>query len=248
MEFIQTQFEIPLQDISPDDIFQGNQKLTLSLVFRLLLYTSSSFIDKKSKKPKELLLQWCIRMTSNYEVKIQNFSQSWSSGIVFAALLHHFFPNTFQFKDLVGLPPNDVLKFVFQLMNQLKIPILIEISDLLVQNPNENLIITQVSFLSQFLSNPKNIESTLNHFHQSEPKSEIQSSKSNQESSKESKSQFGDRKIFFEQPNSIQQSSTTSFQQLIISEKDTAVHGNVLNFTKEQKEQLRNFNFIIVIK
>ena len=41
----------------------------------------------------EAILIWCQCRTREYEnVKITNFTSSWSDGLAFCALIHHFFP------------------------------------------------------------------------------------------------------------------------------------------------------------
>ncbi|XP_045498114.1 titin isoform X1 [Colias croceus] len=50
---------------------------------------------------KERLLQWCRDKTRDYEnVKLENFSTSWSDGLAFCALLHHFLPDAFDYSAL----------------------------------------------------------------------------------------------------------------------------------------------------
>uniref|UniRef100_A0A8C1ADU7 Calponin-homology (CH) domain-containing protein n=1 Tax=Cyprinus carpio carpio TaxID=630221 RepID=A0A8C1ADU7_CYPCA len=47
---------------------------------------------------KHKIIQWCRNKTQKYEVK--NFSSSWSDGLAFCALVHHFFPSAFDFFSL----------------------------------------------------------------------------------------------------------------------------------------------------
>ncbi|XP_015279848.1 PREDICTED: smoothelin-like protein 1 [Gekko japonicus] len=50
---------------------------------------------------KSMLLEWCRAKTRGYEhVDVQNFSSSWSSGMAFCALIHKFFPDTFDYSTL----------------------------------------------------------------------------------------------------------------------------------------------------
>merc|ERR1711877_69688 len=57
---------------------------------------------KKSLSPQmEAILIWCQCRTREYEnVKIENFTNSWSNGLAFCALIHHFFPQAFDFEKL----------------------------------------------------------------------------------------------------------------------------------------------------
>merc|ERR1712156_1345551 len=59
----------------------------------------------------EAILIWCQCRTREYEtVNINDFTQSWASGLAFCALIHNFFPNAFDFNALRAEPPQDRLK------------------------------------------------------------------------------------------------------------------------------------------
>ncbi|XP_038656933.1 smoothelin-like protein 2 [Scyliorhinus canicula] len=61
--------------------------------------TSSGSSDAISIKQR--LLNWCRAKTKGYEfVDIQNFSSSWSDGMAFCALVHKFFPESFDYSSL----------------------------------------------------------------------------------------------------------------------------------------------------
>ncbi|XP_022336573.2 uncharacterized protein LOC111132924 isoform X6 [Crassostrea virginica] len=50
---------------------------------------------------KQMLLDWTKAMTQEYEtVEITNFSSSWNNGMAFCALIHHFYPEAFDFSSL----------------------------------------------------------------------------------------------------------------------------------------------------
>ncbi|XP_056449376.1 smoothelin-like isoform X2 [Gadus chalcogrammus] len=62
---------------------------------------STSFGVPNANSIKQMLLDWCRAKTRCYEnVEIQNFSSSWSSGMAFCALVHHFFPDAFDYEAL----------------------------------------------------------------------------------------------------------------------------------------------------
>lgn len=50
---------------------------------------------------REALIRWCRNRTVDYDnVNIENFSSSWSNGLAFCALLHHFMPDAFDYEAL----------------------------------------------------------------------------------------------------------------------------------------------------
>ncbi|RWS20307.1 smoothelin-like protein [Leptotrombidium deliense] len=58
-------------------------------------------VMKSATDIKEVLLRWCKSKTSeNPNVAITNFSSSWADGLAFCALIHHFYPDAFDFKAL----------------------------------------------------------------------------------------------------------------------------------------------------
>ncbi|KAK0150964.1 Smoothelin [Merluccius polli] len=62
---------------------------------------STSFGVPNANSIKQMLLDWCRAKTRSYEnVEIQNFSSSWSNGMAFCALVHHFFPDAFDYDAL----------------------------------------------------------------------------------------------------------------------------------------------------
>ncbi|XP_030650211.1 smoothelin [Chanos chanos] len=62
---------------------------------------STSFGVPNANSIKQMLLDWCRAKTRSYpNVDIQNFSSSWSDGMAFCALVHHFFPDAFDYNSL----------------------------------------------------------------------------------------------------------------------------------------------------
>ncbi|XP_074868703.1 smoothelin isoform X2 [Carettochelys insculpta] len=68
---------------------------------RVAVQRSSGFGVPNANSIKQMLLDWCRAKTRGYEhVDIQNFSSSWSDGMAFCALVHNFFPEAFDYKQL----------------------------------------------------------------------------------------------------------------------------------------------------
>ncbi|EDW25781.1 GL14303 [Drosophila persimilis] len=58
-------------------------------------------LNARAATVKDQLLQWCQHKTQEYEnVQISNFSSSWSDGLAFCALIHHFLPDAFDYSTL----------------------------------------------------------------------------------------------------------------------------------------------------
>ncbi|XP_041630879.1 smoothelin-like protein 1 isoform X11 [Drosophila kikkawai] len=58
-------------------------------------------LNARAATVKDQLLQWCQHKTQEYEnVQISNFSSSWSDGLAFCALIHHFLPDAFDYTKL----------------------------------------------------------------------------------------------------------------------------------------------------
>ncbi|ROT81183.1 hypothetical protein C7M84_000055 [Penaeus vannamei] len=65
------------------------------------LFQLSSQLGRSASGVKDMLLTWCQCRTRDYKgVKIENFSTSWNDGMAFCALIHHFYPDAFDFDKL----------------------------------------------------------------------------------------------------------------------------------------------------
>ena len=61
----------------------------------------SNRVARNANTAREALLRWCRKMTEDYpNVTITNFSSSWSNGLAFCALIHHFIPDAFDYSSL----------------------------------------------------------------------------------------------------------------------------------------------------
>ncbi|NXJ11717.1 SMTL2 protein, partial [Odontophorus gujanensis] len=68
---------------------------------RAKLKRSQSFGVASASSIKQILLDWCRSKTIGYKhIDLQNFSSSWNDGMAFCALVHSFFPETFDYNKL----------------------------------------------------------------------------------------------------------------------------------------------------
>ncbi|GJQ80131.1 hypothetical protein Trydic_g19411, partial [Trypoxylus dichotomus] len=66
----------------------------------LFKFTDAS-LNQSANTVRQRLLQWCQMKTKEYEnIQLDNFSTSWSDGMAFCALIHHFLPDSFDYNTL----------------------------------------------------------------------------------------------------------------------------------------------------
>uniref|UniRef100_A0A8B9WPH3 Microtubule actin crosslinking factor 1 n=1 Tax=Bos mutus grunniens TaxID=30521 RepID=A0A8B9WPH3_BOSMU len=89
------QRQVKLVNIRNDDITDGNPKLTLGLIWTIILHFQISDIyisgESGDMSAKEKLLLWTQKVTAGYTgIKCTNFSSCWSDGKMFNALIHRY--------------------------------------------------------------------------------------------------------------------------------------------------------------
>ncbi|KRX78489.1 Smoothelin-like protein 2, partial [Trichinella sp. T6] len=165
------------QKFSGRDIISSNQIDRRSISFKsALLGMSSSDIAPKAsngttsnasnkttiiaRSPsaiKEALLRWCQIKTKDYKnINITNFSSSWANGMAFCALIHHFYPDAFDFNALDPAQRKENLALAFQVAEKYGgIVPLLEVEDMLLMgdHPDYKCIFTYVQSFYRQLRN-----------------------------------------------------------------------------------------------
>ncbi|KAL6488855.1 hypothetical protein MHYP_G00025960 [Metynnis hypsauchen] len=85
--------QVKLVNIRNDDIADGNPKLTLGLIWTIILHFQISDIQVNGQSDdmsaKEKLLLWSQRMVEGYQgLRCDNFTTSWRDGKLFNAVIH----------------------------------------------------------------------------------------------------------------------------------------------------------------
>ncbi|KAM7384661.1 hypothetical protein PAMA_011828 [Pampus argenteus] len=85
--------QVKLVNIRNDDIADGNPKLTLGLIWTIILHFQISDIQVNGQSDdmtaKEKLLLWSQRMVEGYQgLRCDNFTMSWRDGKLFNAIIH----------------------------------------------------------------------------------------------------------------------------------------------------------------
>ncbi|XP_025153925.1 dystrophin isoform X7 [Harpegnathos saltator] len=153
------QNNVKLVNISSNDIVDGNPKLTLGLVWSIILHWQVHYhlkdlmTELQQTNLEKTLLAWCRQNSQNYPgVDIKNFTTSWSDGLAFNAILHKWKPHLFDFNNIARKHPNARLDHAFRLAQEhLNIERLLDPEDVNTSVPDKKSIMMYVTCLFQSL-------------------------------------------------------------------------------------------------
>ncbi|KAJ8355724.1 hypothetical protein SKAU_G00185180 [Synaphobranchus kaupii] len=157
------QNSVDLVNIGGTDIVDGNHKLTLGLIWSIILHWQVKDIMKdimsnlQQTNSEKILLSWVRQSTRSYDqVNVLNFTTSWADGLAFNAVLHHFRPSAFSWEKVQALAPVERMQHAFTVAkDQLGIERLLDPEDVAVQLPDKKSIIMYVTSLFAVL--PKEV-------------------------------------------------------------------------------------------
>eukprot|EP00061_Rhincodon_typus_P013494 g39898.t1 len=94
LQFLKEQ-KVHLENMGSHDIVDGSHRLTLGLIWTIILrfqiqdITVETHDNRETRSAKDALLLWCQMKTAGYSnVNIRNFTSSWKDGMAFNALIH----------------------------------------------------------------------------------------------------------------------------------------------------------------
>jgi len=123
-------------------------KMILGMIWAIILDFQIKGISVEELTAKEGLLLWCQKKTAGYrDVKVENFTNSWTSGLAFCALIHRHRPDLLDYDPLDKNDAAKNLELAFDVAEKhLGIPRLLDVEDLTnVAKPDERSIMTYVS-------------------------------------------------------------------------------------------------------
>ncbi|KAL2086658.1 hypothetical protein ACEWY4_017717 [Coilia grayii] len=162
LQFLKEQ-RVHLENMGSHDIVDGNHRLTLGLIWTIILRFQIQDIsvetedNKEKRSAKDALLLWCQMKTAGYpNVNIHNFTTSWRDGMAFNALIHKHRPDLIDFDKLKKSNAHYNLQNAFNLAEQhLGLTKLLDPEDISVDHPDEKSIITYVVTYYHYFSKMK---------------------------------------------------------------------------------------------
>uniref|UniRef100_A0A3P9A6G6 Actinin, alpha 2b n=1 Tax=Esox lucius TaxID=8010 RepID=A0A3P9A6G6_ESOLU len=147
LEYI-TSKGVKLVSIGAEEIVDGNIKMTLGMIWTIILRFAIQDISVEETSAKEGLLLWCQRKTAPYRnVNVQNFHVSWKDGLALCALIHRHRPDLIDYAKLNKDDPMGNLNLAFEVAEKhLDIPKMLDAEDIInTPKPDERAIMTYVS-------------------------------------------------------------------------------------------------------
>nr|KAF6399536.1 actinin alpha 2 [Molossus molossus] len=139
---------VKLVSIGAEEIVDGNVKMTLGMIWTIILRFAIQDISVEETSAKEGLLLWCQRKTAPYRnVNIQNFHTSWKDGLGLCALIHRHRPDLIDYSKLNKDDPVGNINLAMEIAEKhLDIPKMLDAEDLVnTARPDERALMTYVS-------------------------------------------------------------------------------------------------------
>eukprot|EP00091_Calanus_sinicus_P011682 TRINITY_DN26365_c0_g1_i1.p2 TRINITY_DN26365_c0_g1~~TRINITY_DN26365_c0_g1_i1.p2 ORF type:complete len:138 (-),score=26.21 TRINITY_DN26365_c0_g1_i1:150-563(-) len=113
--------EIKLVNIRGEDIVDGNPKLTLGLIWTIILHfqISDIVVGQEDLTAKEALLRWAQKTTHKYPgVEVRDFTQSWRDGLAFNAIIHRNRPDLLDWRQVENEGVRERIDLAFHVMGR----------------------------------------------------------------------------------------------------------------------------------
>jgi len=139
---------VKLVSIGAEEIVDGNLKMTLGMIWTIILRFAIQDISVEEMTAKEGLLLWCQRKTAPYKnVNVQNFHTSFKDGLAFCALIHRHRPDLLDYSMLSKDDPLHNLNLAFDIAEKhLDIPRMLDAEDMVnCPKADERAVMTYVS-------------------------------------------------------------------------------------------------------
>ncbi|XP_050543400.1 serine-rich adhesin for platelets-like isoform X2 [Daktulosphaira vitifoliae] len=116
-------------------------------------------LARSASSIKDRLLSWVKAQTKEYKnIQITNFSTSWSDGLAFCALIHHFYPDAFDYDKLTPEKRKENFELAFKVAeDEAGIVPLLDVEDMVImRKPDWKCVFTYVqTFYRRFHNSPQ---------------------------------------------------------------------------------------------
>uniref|UniRef100_A0A8C0JCV3 Spectrin beta, non-erythrocytic 2 n=1 Tax=Chelonoidis abingdonii TaxID=106734 RepID=A0A8C0JCV3_CHEAB len=161
LQFLKEQ-KVHLENMGSHDIVDGNHRLTLGLIWTIILRFQIQDIsveteDNKEKKSAKDALLLCSYPEIEYQnVNVHNFTTSWRDGLAFNAIVHKHRPDLIDIDTLKKCNAHYNLQNAFNVAEkELGLTKLLDPEDVNVDQPDEKSIITYVATYYHYFSKMK---------------------------------------------------------------------------------------------
>lgn len=164
LQFIESK-GVRLVSIGSEEIVDGNLKMTLGMIWTIILRFAIQDISVEEMTAKEGLLLWCQRKTAPYKnVNVQNFHMSFKDGLAFCALIHRHRPELLDYNKLSKDNPLYNLNLAFDVAEKyLDIPRMLDAEDMVNSvKPDERSVMTYVSAYYHAFAGAQHAETAAN--------------------------------------------------------------------------------------
>nr|XP_034826088.1 dystonin isoform X9 [Maniola hyperantus] len=151
--------KIKLVNIRAEDIVDGNPKLTLGLIWTIILHFQISDIvvgQEPNVTAREALLSWARRSTAKYPgVRVADFTSSWRDGLAFNALIHRNRPDLIDWRNIRSRQVRERLETAFHVVEkEYGVTRLLDPEDVDTHEIDEKSLITYISSLYETFPEP----------------------------------------------------------------------------------------------
>ncbi|KAF7259683.1 hypothetical protein EG68_02881 [Paragonimus skrjabini miyazakii] len=139
---------VKLVSIGAEEIVDGNVKMTLGMIWTIILRFAIQDIQIEDFSAKAGLLLWCQRQTAPYKnVNVENFTTSFKDGLAFCAIIHRNRPDLIKYNELGAKNPLYNLNYAFDVAErELDIPRMLDPEDMVNSvKPDERSVMAYVS-------------------------------------------------------------------------------------------------------
>ncbi|KAL6046374.1 Alpha-actinin, sarcomeric [Balamuthia mandrillaris] len=160
LKFI-AEHDVKLASIGAEAIVDGDAKLTLGMIWTIILRFAIAGLSEEGLSAKQGLLLWCQRKTEPYDnVDVQDFTNSFQDGLAFCALIHRHRPDLIDYEKLTAEDKLGNLNLAFDVaLEHLGVARLLDAEDIVnVPRPDERSIMTYVAQLYNVFSSLDKIE------------------------------------------------------------------------------------------